>query len=146
MHVIDVLTGSGAQTPSRAMRLARPLLAAGAAAAAVAFVGLVDPNEPGHYPTCPFLALTGWYCPGCGSLRATHALVHGDLGAAFQLNPLLVLATPAIVVAWALWLRREVRDRARERVLPAAWIWALLVVVLAFGVLRNLPAGAWLAP
>ena len=47
-----------------------PVGAAGLALAATAYVGLVDPNESGHYPTCPFLALTGRFCPGCGSLRA----------------------------------------------------------------------------
>ena len=40
---------------------------------------MVDPNQPGHYPTDPFLAITGLYCPGCGTLRALHALARGDL-------------------------------------------------------------------
>src|SRR5690606_29528852 len=45
-----------------------------AGAAATLVVATVSPEEPGHYPTCPFLALTGAWCPGCGSLRALHAL------------------------------------------------------------------------
>ena len=44
-------------------------------------------TSPGHYPTCPFLAITGWYCPGCGSLRAVHDLLHGDLAGAVRPQP-----------------------------------------------------------
>ncbi|GMA37439.1 DUF2752 domain-containing protein [Demequina litorisediminis] len=45
-----------------------PLAVGAGALAAVTYVGNVDPHEGGHYPTCPSLLLTGFYCPGCGSL------------------------------------------------------------------------------
>jgi hypothetical protein len=115
------------------------------AAAALGFVARVDPNAPGHYPTCPFLWLTGEYCPGCGSLRAVHALTHGDLGTAMSRNPLTVLGTVALVVLWIAWLQRRVTGRPR-RAAPAWVLWALLAVVLAFWLLRNLPGFEWLAP
>ena len=58
------MTTSVAQRPVTAEPRARrhgalrlPLLAAGTAAAVLATVGVVDPNQPGHYPTCPFLAM-----------------------------------------------------------------------------------------
>ncbi|MGH9578069.1 MAG: DUF2752 domain-containing protein, partial [Terriglobales bacterium] len=57
-----------------------------------------NPATAGFYPICPFLSLTGWYCPGCGSLRALHQLLHGNLGAAFDLNPLLVVALPFVAI------------------------------------------------
>ena len=106
----------------------------------------VDPNEAGHYPTCPFLSLTGLACPGCGSLRAVHALAHGDVGAALGLNLLTVLAIVPLVVIWARWLVRSRSGVPRSTVAPAPVLWGLLVVVVAFGVLRNLPAFGWLAP
>ena len=130
----------------RLVLLAGPLATAALAGAAVAAVALVDPNEPGHYPTCPFLALTGLYCPGCGSLRAVHALTNGDLTTAVGLNVLTVLAVVTLSVMWAQWAQRSFTGSPRRAVLPAVYIWSLLVVVLAFGVLRNLPAGAALAP
>jgi hypothetical protein len=126
--------------------LAGPLGVAALAVAAVGVVAVVDPNEAGHYPTCPFLAVTGLACPGCGSLRAVHALAHGDLGAALGLNLLAVLAVVPLVVMWARWLRRTRTATPRSSVAPAAVLWGLLVVVIAFGVLRNLPAFSWLAP
>jgi uncharacterized protein DUF2752 len=109
-------------------------------------VAVVDPNEPGHYPTCPFLALTGWYCPGCGSLRAIHALAHGDLGTAIDRNPLAVLCVPLVAAIFVLWARRRLTGRQRTWAAPGSWINAFLVLVIAFWVLRNLAPFAWLAP
>lgn len=128
------------------LELRSPLVTAGLAAAAVGVVAFVDPNEPGHYPTCPFLALTGQYCPGCGSLRAVHALANGDVTTAVGLNVLTVIAVVALSVIWVRWVRRSWTGARRTSVAPAAMIWTFAVVVVLFGVLRNLPIGAALAP
>ncbi len=137
-----------------------PALVGAGVAAATAVVAVVSPEEPGAYPACPFHAVTGWWCPGCGSLRAVHALTHGDVPTAIDRNVLLVLAVPVLVLAWAAWLRRTVTGRPGEglvradvistdnvrRRVPAAAGWVLLATVGAFWVLRNVPAGSWLAP
>ncbi|MFD0532703.1 DUF2752 domain-containing protein [Actinomadura luteofluorescens] len=65
-----------------------------------------DPNEPGHYPGCPFLALTGYYCPGCGMTRLVYALAHGHVGTAFGLNPLLFVLLPVFGYLYARWTLR----------------------------------------
>ena len=67
------------------------------AIALVALAILYKNYHPGHYsffPDCPFLSITGLYCPGCGSQRATHYLLNANLLRAFKLNPLMVLAIP----------------------------------------------------
>jgi Protein of unknown function (DUF2752) len=146
-RLVDATGAPDAGTSSRRSgAVARPVLVACSALLALAWVGSVDPNEPGHYPTCPFLAVTGWFCPGCGSLRALHALAHGDLAGALARNPLLVLTVPALTVWWATWLVRSVRRRPRRWAAPAWSIWALLAVVLVFAVVRNLPGAELLAP
>lgn len=116
-------------------------------AAAFAYVGTVDPNHPGHYPVCPFLALTGLYCPACGGLRSAHAVVHGDLGGALHDNALAVVGYGVCLVLWVLWAAREVRGRpvVGRRPGPAVW-WCLGAVLVLFTVVRNLPFGAALAP
>ena len=120
---------------------------AAATAAVLTTLYAVDPNQPGHYPTCPFLALTGWYCPGCGALRAVHDLLHLDLAGALARNPLTVLAVPYLVLAAVTWaLRLTGRPAPRSTALPAWVLWTLLGVVLLFGVLRNLPGWTWLSP
>ena len=72
----------------RGRRLWWPAATAVAATGFVLVAHFLDPNQAGNYPTCPWLALTGTFCPGCGTLRATHALSEGHLVEALQRNPL----------------------------------------------------------
>jgi hypothetical protein len=117
------------------------------ALAAAAALATVDPNESGHYPGCPFLAVTGYYCPGCGTLRAVHDGLHGDLHGALARNPLTVVLAPLVLLAWVCWgLRLAGYDAPHPTRLPVGWIWALLGVVLAYWVLRNVPGWSWLSP
>ena len=134
-------TGTG-----RVRALRAPLAAAGAALAATTYVGLVDPNQSGHYPTCPFLFITGYYCPGCGSLRAVHALTHGDVGAAVGLNVLTVGGIVLAATIWGRWVLRSWRGQPRTRVAPAWTLYLALGVVVVFWIVRNLTVGEALAP
>jgi hypothetical protein len=129
-----------------------PLATAAVAAAGLLVVALVDPNEPGHYPVCPFRALTGLDCPGCGGLRAVHALLQGDVVRAADHNVLLLLVAPFLVLAWVRWARDPGRQGAattpavtapRSPLVTTA-VWAVPVAVIAFWVARNLPTFAWL--
>lgn len=62
------------------------------------------------------------------------------------MNPLTVAVLPFLALSWAGWLYRSVTGRA-QRFHPPAWVTiAMLVVVVVFGVLRNLPGFAFLAP
>ncbi|MFC5751006.1 DUF2752 domain-containing protein [Actinomadura rugatobispora] len=116
------------------------------AAAVVATVALVDPNERGNYPTCPFLALTGYQCPGCGALRTLHALAHGHVGEALALNVFVVSMLPVLAFFWARWTVARARGRpARTRAGDPRLIWGLFAAVMGFWLMRNLPWGAFLA-
>ena len=130
----------------RARVLRAPVAAAGAALAATTYVGLVDPNQSGHYPTCPFLFITGYYCPGCGSLRAVHALTHGDVGAAVGLNVLTVVGIVLAAAIWGRWVLRSWRGQARTRVAPAWTLYLAIGVIVVFWIVRNLTVGEALAP
>lgn len=118
------------------------LVAALATAVILAVVFLVDPNRPGHYPKCPSLLVTGWSCPGCGSLRALHALLHLRFGEALARNPLAVVAAGWLAVRGARWFG----GRRPTRLAAPAVIWSLLALILAFWVLRNIPGVRWLGP
>ena len=146
--------GAGPPGPPEARERARrrpplgpPALALAVAAAAVSYVALVDPNEPGHYPLCPFRSLTGYYCPGCGSLRMVHAAAHGHLGEAFGRNPLAFAMLPVLGYAWVRWAVAAARGRRPRFDLFRPWlVWAFIALVLVFWLVRNLPAGHALAP
>ena len=58
----------------------------------------LDPTASAVFPRCTFLSLTGYKCPGCGSQRAIHALLHGDVVSAFRYNALLLVAIPWIAL------------------------------------------------
>ncbi|MFE6711242.1 DUF2752 domain-containing protein [Streptomyces sp. NPDC057695] len=127
-------------------RLLPPVAALAGVAAAFAYVGTVDPNEPGHYPVCPLLRFTGVYCPGCGGLRSAHAFVHGDLPAALGANALAVVGYGLFAVLMTVWLIRAVRGvPMRLAVSPVLW-WGIGGVLALFTLVRNLPFGSALAP
>ncbi|GAA3507737.1 DUF2752 domain-containing protein [Actinomadura keratinilytica] len=114
--------------------------------AAVLYVAAVDPNEDGRYPTCPFLALTGYQCPGCGSLRTVHALAHGRLGEALGLNVFVVAMLPVLAFFWLRWTIARAGDRpTRTKAGDPRLIWALFALIMVFWLVRNLPFGEFLA-
>ncbi|MCX4761271.1 DUF2752 domain-containing protein [Streptomyces sp. NBC_01275] len=127
-------------------RLAVPAGILAAVAGAFAYVGAVDPNEPGHYPVCPLLRYTGLYCPGCGGLRSAHAFVHGDLSAALHDNAMAVVAYLGFAAVWTVWVVRAARGRPLRVDLAPVGLWTLGVSLLVFTVVRNLPFGGWLHP
>lgn len=119
---------------------AQPLAVAGAAAAAVATVGLRDPHAAGNYPSCPSIALFGVHCPGCGSMRAMHEFAHVDIAGVFSRNILVPFALVLLVWAWVAWFDRRL-GHARVPALhpPVPVLYGSIVVLIAFTVLRNLP-------
>ncbi len=124
-----------------------PLGVAAVTGAAFAYVGAVDPNRPGHYPTCPFFFATGLYCPGCGTLRAMHAIGNADVVSALGLNPLAVASIPFLLFWWGRWMIRSWQGRPpRTTLAHPAYLWGFLALVIVFWVVRNMPFGRFLAP
>ncbi|MFF1713060.1 DUF2752 domain-containing protein [Streptomyces sp. NPDC058268] len=139
--------GSAAPPVGTALRrLAVPVGVLGSVIAAFAYVGTVDPNEPGHYPACPLLRLTGVFCPGCGGLRSAHAFVHGDLTTALGANALAVVGYGVFAALWTLWAVRAARGQRVRIELGPAHLYGIGVLVAVFTLVRNLPFGAWLHP
>lgn len=100
-----------------------------------------DPEMYSFFPECPFHKYVGLDCPGCGSQRAVHALLHGDLLSALNYNILLVISIPFLLIhfllkalsyfthkdfSWKIWYK------------PATPI-VIMVIVLVFWVGRNIP-------
>ncbi|MGX1503081.1 UNVERIFIED_CONTAM: hypothetical protein RKD43_001706 [Streptomyces graminofaciens] len=141
-----VPAGRPGPAPSPARRVAAPLAVLAGVAAAFAYVGTVDPNEPGHYPVCPLLRFTGIYCPGCGGLRSAHAFIHGDIGTALGANAVAVVGYAVFAVVWVMWLIRAVQGRPLRIGLPTGWWWVMGGALVIFSVVRNLPFGSALAP
>jgi hypothetical protein len=117
-------------------RRAQALLALGAFLLVLFVLVFVDPRTARFAPVCPLHVATGLHCPGCGTGRALHAFVHGDLGRALRLNALTVAAIPVFLV---LTLRAALRPQERLP-RPPLWLQVAIYAILAFFlVARNLP-------
>ena len=114
-----------------------------AAVTGVSLVGAVlfffDPSRHGFYPTCLFHQATGLWCPGCGSLRACHQLLHGHFSAAFHYNALLVISLPVAAWAGTVYAWRKMHHHPVSPAISAKWIWLVLGIALAFAIWRNVP-------
>jgi hypothetical protein len=119
-----------------------PALIATALAAAAALGGwalLANPYKAFLSIPCPFHAATGLDCPGCGLQRAVWSLLHGDVHAALRANALVIVILPLVLVAVGQTLRQWVTGIAPpRRELPAPVVVLLVMVMLAYWVLRNL--------
>jgi hypothetical protein len=103
-------------------------------------VWAIDPSQVHVLPMCPLLALTGCACPGCGLTRGFHALFHGEVVTALGFNALLPMWT---IIFGYLGLSLTL-TAIRGKGLPWQWVSpgmliGLLVLMITFGVLRNLP-------
>lgn len=108
--------------------------------AGAVYLFVYEPGRSGFFPSCPFRLFTGLTCPGCGTTRALHELMHGHFLAAFMLNPLLFLALPFFLFAFLRYSAFSLRGRApRHNALPAPYIYAIFFVIVGFWIFRNTP-------
>jgi hypothetical protein len=100
-----------------------------------------------HLPPCPFHALTGLYCPGCGSTRALHHLLNFEFVTALKCNFLAVAMLPYLLALFGMKAMRRLRVwRGPELELPVNWAWLLTAVVIAWWIVRNLPFAMFVIP
>ena len=67
-----------------------------------------NPADNGWFPRCPVKLLTGWSCPGCGTQRAMHALLNGNIYEALRYNYFFVISIPYVLaLVLSLVLKRQ---------------------------------------
>jgi hypothetical protein len=107
----------------------------------IAILLFFNPSEHSFYPICLLHATTGLQCPGCGSLRALHQILHGNVVAAFKFNPITVLAVPlAIVIAIRMLVLKMRGKSVRFEVRPLC-LWAIVGLLILFTFIRNFVMG-----
>jgi hypothetical protein len=88
------------------MRVRRRRVGVLAGVLLLAVLFFFDPATTGFYPPCLFRTILGTQCPGCGSLRAAHQLLHGNIAAAWALNPTMTIVGPlAAAISLFIFLR-----------------------------------------
>lgn len=105
----------------------------------VALLYAVSPEDSALFPACPIRELTGLNCPGCGTLRAVHALLHGRFLQAAGYNCFVVCSLPCMAAALAgLWMwRARNGGRRHSPYVCIAVICIYLALCLLWGVVRN---------
>src|SRR6267378_2432662 len=107
-------------------------LIAVASGALVLFV--FNPAQSSFYPFCVFHRITGLQCPGCGSLRAMHQLLHGHIVEAARLNLLLVLCLPCLGWRTMRFATTRLRGQPATFTIQPGWLWTFLCVAVVFTV------------
>ena len=108
--------------------------------AAAGFLYVMNPTETLGWAQCPFHAMTGLHCPGCGTLRALHALLHGRIIEALGLNVLTMSVLPFLAYPFISNVVMLVRGRGLPRVrVPMFLQVALIAAIFVFWGLRNIP-------
>lgn len=100
-----------------------------------------NPAEQMLFPKCPFLWMTGWQCPGCGSQRAIYHLLHLQIMDALKMNFLVVMAIPYITFAlYCEWRRKnneEIEQLYRLFYGSKASV-VIAVLFVSFMIIRNI--------
>ena len=99
-----------------------------------------NPSSDSWFFKCPFHLITGLQCPGCGTQRAIHCLLHGDAMEALSFNAFIVIIIPFFMLMaigewynyhhWFDWINRFINNRYT--------MIALGVLTLGWWVVRNI--------
>lgn len=103
------------------------------------YLFLMDPSIKGLYPSCPFYYLTGYYCPGCGTLRVLHNLMHGNILKALSYNALTVALLPLVLYLFLIEINIIKENSPLYHIFSKNFYSVLLVIIFVFWILRNIP-------
>ncbi len=93
---------------------------------------------------CPFHKFTGLYCPGCGVTRLLFSLIKLDFYQAFRYNPLVFIL---LIIGIIYLLIKFILKKFNIIIKVPNYVWyILIIIVIIYGILRNIPEFSWLAP
>ncbi len=102
---------------------------------------LFNPSTSIFFPKCPFYIMTGLFCPGCGSQRAIHDMMHLNIFEAINHNALMFFAF-TFGIGLYLYSKKKFYDLIYHPKSPLI----IFGIIFLFGVLRNLDKFHFLAP
>lgn len=120
------------------VKIIAAVAATAVAAAALYIYYRVDPSAAAWMPRCPSKMLTGLDCPGCGSQRALHALLHGDIAASLRFNALLIPAIVTVALITVAEWQKERWPRFHKAMTGNVAVYATLSVIILWAIIRNL--------
>lgn len=97
---------------------------------------------------CVFHEITGYYCPGCGITRCIFSIIRCDLYDAFCYNELVFILLPFLFIyeIYMVYLYIfDKKDNIINKIPNYIWI-ILIIIVITFGIIRNLDCFSFLQP
>ena len=97
---------------------------------------------------CLFNKITNLYCPGCGVTRMLLSISKLNFYQAFRYNQLVFIFLPFILLLLIDFLLKWLKNQNNYiylRINNKVWV-VLLIIVLVFGILRNIPLFDYLKP
>lgn len=92
--------------------------------------------------------LTGLYCSGCGMTRAVFSLLKLDFYQAFRYNVFSILLLPILLIYFISsiysWLFNKPNTIIKK--FPQSFWIIIVILLLIYGVIRNIPIFSCLAP
>lgn len=122
-------------TRSKAIKIA--LIAVIVIAAIVVYFSY-NPSTSKFFPRCIFFTVTGLRCPGCGSQRVIHSLLHGNIGAAWGYNAFMVCVIPVFIIYLLNDYTKIIPPKFRKILTHRVTLLILFVSVVLWFVLRNI--------
>jgi len=100
----------------------------------------INPADQEVMPKCMFHSTTGLHCPGCGSQRALHSFLQGNIIQGFKYNLLIGAGILVLLYKVFLLIRAKFYPEKRTNLLyNTKTPWIILSVILIFWLLRNIP-------
>lgn len=107
--------------------------------AVISFYFYFDPSNYELFPKCPFYSATGIYCPGCGSQRAIHHILHGNILAGFRYNLLIFLLLIVLIYEGVIYLFNAIYKKKLKNIFHYSISTnIILILIILFWVLRNI--------
>ena len=97
---------------------------------------------------CPIRQIFHVYCPGCGVSRMLLALTKFKFKEAFSYNQLAFILLPFLSILLVDYIISYLYDKPNKIIdkIPL-WVYILIsIIIVAFGIIRNLPEFYYLTP
>lgn len=98
---------------------------------------MFDPATSTLAPKCAFHAATGWDCPGCGTQRMIHHLLHCNFKEAWSANAGIICFLPIFFVMIIAAILRTKHPKLYAAINSLPSIIIIAVALVAWGILRN---------
>ena len=100
----------------------------------------VDPTSSKLFLKCLFFSISNFYCPGCGTQRAIHSFLKGDMIQGIRHNYMFILVFLVISYQATIFILDKLYSKKHLNLLHKSKTTnTIFILVILFWILRNIP-------